>query len=125
MVEEAVSRNPYAEELNAPFTLDDQAHVIAAVRATPEPHAGKTYPLYGPVEMNHHEIAESFSKVLGRTITYEPIELDRFAQFLTGAGYSGHLVQHLRSVSIDYQNGVFSGTNDVVTSVGKTTPTTI
>ncbi|WP_433709600.1 NmrA family NAD(P)-binding protein [Nocardia sp. CA-084685] len=125
IAQEGVFRYPFGEGRHAPIAVEDQAHVIAAVMANPEPHAGKTYPLHGPVEMNHHEIAESFSKVLGRTITYEPIDRDRFAQFLTGAGYSEHLVQHLTSVSIDYQNGVFSGTNDVVPSVGKTTPTTI
>ncbi|MFI9740849.1 NmrA family NAD(P)-binding protein [Nocardia sp. NPDC052278] len=118
-------RYPFGAGRHAPIAAEDQAHVIAAIMADPAPHAGKTYTLHGPVEMNHHEIAESFSKVLGRTITYEPIDIDRFAQFLTGAGYSEHLIQHLTSVAIDYQNGIFSGTNDVVTSVGKTTPTTI
>ncbi|MBU3062131.1 NmrA family NAD(P)-binding protein [Nocardia sp. NEAU-G5] len=125
IAQEGVFRYPFGDGRHAPIVAEDQAHVIAAVMADPEPHAGKTYPLHGPVEMNHDEIAESFSKVLGRTIAYEPIDIDRFAQFLTGAGYSAHLVQHLSSVSIDYRNGIFSGTNDVVRSVGKTIPTTI
>jgi NAD(P)H dehydrogenase (quinone) len=116
---------PFGEGRHAPIAVEDQAHVIAAIMEDPEPHQGNTYPLHGPVEMNHHEIAESFSKVLGRTITYEPIEVDQFARIITEMGYSEHLVQHLRNVSIDYQNGVFSGTNDVVSRVGRTTPTTI
>jgi NAD(P)H dehydrogenase (quinone) len=122
---EGVFRYPFGEGRHAPIAAEDQAHVIAAIMTDDEPHASKTYPLHGPVEMNHHEIAESFSRVLGRTITYEPIDIDRFAEFLTGAGYSEHLVQHLSCVSIDYQNGVFSGTNGVVPSIGKATPTTI
>jgi hypothetical protein len=75
--------------------------------------------------MNHHEIAEAFSKALGRVVTYESIEFDRFAGFCVEQGYSGHLIQHLENVSVDYQNGVFSGTNDVVTRIGGARPTTI
>jgi len=125
IAEEDVIRLPFGEGRHAPIAVEDQAHVITAVMENPEPHDGQTYPLYGPVEMNHHEIAESFSKALGRTVTYEPIEIDRFAQIITEMGYSEHLVQHLRNVSIDYRNGIFSGTNDVVTRVGRTSPTTI
>ncbi|HEY0815397.1 MAG TPA: NmrA family NAD(P)-binding protein [Pseudonocardia sp.] len=116
---------PFGEGRHAPIAVEDQAHVIAAIMEDPQPHAGKTYPLHGPAEMNHHDIAASFSKVLGRTITYEPIQVDQFARIITEMGYSEHLVQHLRNVSIDYQNGVFAGTNDVVSRVGRTTPTTI
>jgi NAD(P)H dehydrogenase (quinone) len=125
IAQEGAFRYPFGEGRHAPIAAEDQAHVIAAVMENPEPHAGRTYPLHGPVEMNHHDIAESFSKVLGRTVVYEPIEPDRFARFLAGAGYSEHLVQHLLSVAVDYQNGLFSGANDVVRSVGQTTPTTI
>jgi NAD(P)H dehydrogenase (quinone) len=125
VVEENVLRFPFGDGRHAPVAADDQAHVIAAVMEDPAPHAGQTYPLYGPVEMDHYEIAASFSTVLGRTITYEPVEFDDFAPSLVEQGSSDHLIQHLRNVSIDYQNGVFSGTNDVVTRVGRTTPTTI
>ena len=33
------------------------------------------------------------------------------------------LIQHLREVAIDYDNGVFAGTNDVVKKIGGRQPT--
>jgi NAD(P)H dehydrogenase (quinone) len=35
------------------------------------------------------------------------------------------LVQHLREVAIDHQNGVFAGTNDLVEKIGGRPPTTL
>jgi NAD(P)H dehydrogenase (quinone) len=125
IVQDNVIRLPFGEGRHAPIAVEDQARVIAAIMERPESHHGKTYPLHGPVEMNHHEIAESFSRTLGRAITYEPIEFERFAEFCVEQGYSGHLIQHLENVAIDYQNGVFSGINDVVPRIGGTRPTTI
>jgi NAD(P)H dehydrogenase (quinone) len=125
IAQDDVIRLPFGEGRHAPVAVDDQARVIAAIMERPEPHYGKTYPLYGPVEMNHHEIADSFSRTLSRAIRYEPIEFDQFAEFCVEQGYSEHLIQHLENVSIDYRNGVFSGTNDVVARIGNATPTTI
>ena len=76
-----------------------------------EGHDGKEYPLYGPVEMNHTEIAEALSEALGQTITYIPISVEEFAQTLTNRGFGAHIVQHLSNVAVDYRNGVFAGTN--------------
>lgn len=118
-------RLPFGEGRHAPIAAEDQAQVIAAIMEHPEPHYGKSYPLHGPVEMNHHEIAESFSRALGRAIRYEPIEFGPFAELCAQQGLSEHLIQHLENVSIDYQNGVFAGTNDVVAEIGNATPTTI
>jgi NAD(P)H dehydrogenase (quinone) len=125
IAQDDVIRLPFGEGRHAPIAVEDQARVIAAIMEHPEPHHGKTYPLHGPVEMDHHEIAESFSRTLGRVITYEPIEFDRFAKVCAEQGYSEHLIQHLENVSIDYQNGVFAGTNDVVSTIGNAAPTTI
>ena len=120
-----VLRLPLGHGRHAPITVEDQAHVIAAILADPGPHAGATYPLYGPVEMDHFAIAEEFSTVLGRPISYEPVEYDDFAHQLSAVGYGPHLVQHLRHVSQDYQRGVFAGTNDVVERIGHKTPVTV
>ena len=40
-------------------------------------------------------------------------------------GASAFLAQHLSNVAVDYRNGVFSGTNDVVERVGGKKPMTI
>ncbi|QFZ72002.1 NAD(P)H-binding protein [Streptomyces fagopyri] len=115
-------RLPFADARHAPIAAVDQAKVIAAILEDPAPHAGKIYPLYGAVELNHHEIAEAMSRTLGREVTYVPVELDEFTAVLEKRGASPHLIQHLRAVAIDYRNGVFSGMNDVVKEIGGDDP---
>ncbi|MFE5138449.1 NmrA family NAD(P)-binding protein [Streptomyces fagopyri] len=115
-------RLPFADARHAPIAAVDQAKVIAAVLEDPAPHAGKIYPLYGAVELNHYEIAEAMSRTLGREVTYVPVELDEFTAVLEKRGASPHLIQHLRAVAIDYRNGVFSGMNDVVKEIGGDDP---
>jgi NAD(P)H dehydrogenase (quinone) len=42
---------------------------------------------------------------------------------LTNRGFGAHIVQHLSNVALDYRNGVFAGTNDIVETIGKRKPT--
>ena len=42
---------------HAPVAAEDQARVIVAMLENPESHQGKTYPLFGAVELRHPEIA--------------------------------------------------------------------
>jgi NAD(P)H dehydrogenase (quinone) len=116
---------PLGDGRHAPIAGEDQAHVIAAILADPEPHSGKTYPLFGPIEMHYDEIAAAVSRALGRPVRYVPISVDEFARNLRAANKPDHLVQHLTNVAIDYQNGIFAGANDIVEAVGKRKPMTV
>jgi uncharacterized protein YbjT (DUF2867 family) len=122
---DSVLRLPLADARHAPVSAADQAQVIAAIMADPAPHAGKSYSLYGPEEMNHYEIARVMSDTLGRTIKYEPIELEEFTQRLNQEGRPPHLVQHLTEICKDYRNGIFAGTNDLVRQIGHAEPVTV
>ncbi|MFD3456605.1 NAD(P)H-binding protein [Streptomyces sp. NPDC058691] len=115
-------RFPFADGRHAPIAARDQAKVIASILEDPAPHAGKIYPLYGAVELDHYGIAEAMTRALGRKVTYVPIELDEFTAILEKRGASQHLIQHLRAVAIDYRNGVFAGMNDVVKRIGGDDP---
>ncbi|MFJ9348344.1 NmrA family NAD(P)-binding protein [Streptomyces sp. NPDC101237] len=115
-------RLPFADGRHAPIAESDQAKVIAAILEDPAPHAGQIYPLYGAEELDHHEIAERMSRALDRDVTYVPIELDEFAAILRGRGAPEHLIQHLLAVAVDYRNGVFAGTNDLVRTIGGSDP---
>lgn len=118
-------RLPFADARHAPIAAEDQGRVIAAILADPGPHAGKTYPLYGPVELDHHQIAEAMSRTLGRRITYVPIELEEFRSALEQRGREPHFVQHLLNVAVDYRNGIFAGTNDIVAALTGVEPLTV
>jgi hypothetical protein len=103
-------RFPFGNGRHAPIAAEDQGRVIAAILKDPGPHAGKTYPLFGPVEMDHHELATRISEPLGRQVTYLPQEIAEFrAQFANNPNAPAHLVQHLCEVAQDYQDGLFKG----------------
>ena len=118
-------RLPFADAHHAPITAEDQGRVIAAILADPQPHAGRSYPLYGPVELDHHQIADVMTRVLDRKITYVPISLEEFQATLESRGFGEHIVQHLIQVAINYRDGIFSGTNDVVRTITGADPLTV
>ncbi|MFJ9785976.1 NmrA family NAD(P)-binding protein [Amycolatopsis sp. NPDC101161] len=122
---EGLLRLPFGDGRHAPIAAVDQGRVIAAVLADPEPHAGAAYTLHGPVELNHHEIAETMARTLGIPVRYEPITVEEFTASMTARGLPAHLIQHLGNVAIDYRNGVFADTNDVVEQVGGQTPLSV
>jgi NAD(P)H dehydrogenase (quinone) len=106
---------PMGQGRHAPIASEDQGRLIAAILRDPEPHAGKVYTLHGPTEMSHYEIAHAMGNALGRELHYEPISFEEFAQNrLQVLGSSPHLVQHLREVAVDYQNGIFAGEDGII-----------
>ena len=120
-----VLRLPFHDNMSALIAAEDQAHVIAAILAEPEPHRGRIYPLFGPVELTFPEIVAEMSRTLGREIRYEPVERGTFAHMMRGGERGDYLAQHILEIAQDFQNGVFLGTNDVVHTVGQRDPMTI
>jgi NAD(P)H dehydrogenase (quinone) len=116
---------PFGDGRHAPIAAEDQARVITAILEDPAPHAGQVYPLFGPKEMNHYEIAQEISRALGKQVTYKPISLDEFTEEMRSRGFNEHIIQHLRAVAIDYRNGVFAGTNDIVKTVAGSDPQSV
>lgn len=120
-----VLRLPFGTGRHAPVAGEDQSYVIAAILENPEPHNRQAYPLCGPVEMDHYCIAEAISRALSIPVTSDPISVQEFAAGLTSSGMSPHFIQHLSNVAIDYQNGIFSGTNNLIEVIGNRTPMTV
>jgi NAD(P)H dehydrogenase (quinone) len=110
----AVLRLPFGDGRHAPIAAVDQGRFVASVLAHPEPHDRQAYPLCGPIDLNHFEIADELSRTLGLSVRYEPIEITAFAEDLRALGLSEFLVQHLSSVAQDYRDGIFSGANNLV-----------
>ena len=105
---------PFGDARYAPITAEDQGRVIAAILNDSAEHAGKIYPLYGPKELTQYEVADLLTQVLGRRITYVPVEIDAFREIWKEMGYSPYIQQHISAVAQDCRDGVFSGTNDLV-----------
>ena len=132
---------------HAPVAAEDQARVIVAILENPSAHAGKTYPLFGPVELTLPEIAAIISRVIGKQVRYQTVPIERYAEIYSGrpkrpaqntamAMYSdlgaatgnsakAFLMQHLHEVAIDHGNGIFAGTNNYIAEIGGRPPMTV
>jgi hypothetical protein len=91
----------------APIAAQDQGRVIAAILNDSAEHAGKIYPLYGPKELMQYEVADILTQVLGRKITYVPVEIEAFSEIWKEMGYSSYIRQHISAVAQDCRDGVF------------------
>ena len=129
VLEQIVKENritlPYGNGRHAPIAAEDQARVIARLLTQPAGHLGKTYPLCGPVELNHGQIAEEISAIVGRTITYSPSTLEEYRQHLQTYDLPEFVIQHFLEVAVDYQNGIFAGVDGVIGQITGQAPQTV
>ena len=132
---------------HAPVAAEDQARVIAAILENPAAHVGKTYPLFGPVELTLPEIAAIISRVIGKEVTYQQVPIELFAEIYrgnpkrpaqntavaiygdkgapSGGSAKTFLMQHLHEVAIDHSNGIFAGTNNYIAEISGRPPMTV
>ena len=137
---------PFGTGKHAPVAAEDQARVIVGILEDPAPHRGKVYPLYGPKEYPHAEIAQVLSRVLGKEVRYKQVTVEEWQRNaasglplapgqVTARTMYGELeqlqrcelkesfvVQHIRAVAADHQAGVFAGTNDLLETIGGRPP---
>lgn len=125
ILEKGEIRLPFGEGRHAPIAAEDQARLIAAILENPQHHAGQTYTLHGPAELNQQGVADAIGEVLGRTITYQPISLEEYKDELLEAGLPAFVVQHLGEVALDYQHGVFEGEDTIIRDVTGEAPMTV
>jgi NAD(P)H dehydrogenase (quinone) len=116
---------PFGDGKHAPIAAEDQARFIAAVLANPDRHIGKAYELCGPTQMTQSEIAAVMSEVLNRKIAYNPATLDGYREHLNHYDLPEFTIQHFIEVAVDYQNGVFEGTDSVIEQVTGKAPQTV
>jgi NAD(P)H dehydrogenase (quinone) len=149
MIRNGLLQLPFGTGRHAPIAAEDQARAIVGILENPTPHRGQIYPLFGPVEYTHQEIAQVLSRVLGKDVQYKQVSVETWGQVAaagdppppgqhTARTMYGELeemqgrqagdsfvLQHIREVAIDHQNGIFAGTNDIVEKIGGRPPMTI
>ncbi|MFQ5883440.1 MAG: NmrA family NAD(P)-binding protein [Candidatus Methylomirabilales bacterium] len=114
---------PYGDERHAPVTAEDIARVVVGILADPEPHVGQHYILTGPRNMTIAEMAEVFTKELGKPIQYVNLPIEQWRRILMEkAGMPEFLASHLAHVAQDHQDGVFSAKTDIVERIGGRPP---
>lgn len=112
--ENRIIQLPVGTGRHAPIAAEDIGRVVAALLESPAQHAGQTYPLFGPVEMNHEQMAAELTVALGVPIVFQNVSIDQYCSSLESLGVSAYVVQHFRGAMNDYQHGVMSGMNDNV-----------
>ena len=125
IAEQGFFRLPFGTGRHAPIAAEDQGRVIAAILADSGPHAGKTYRLCGPVEMDYHGVAAAMSEELGRTIVYQPMEIAEYRRQLEQVGMPDQTIQHLCAVAEDYRSGLFRGADEVIEKITGIPPMTV
>jgi NAD(P)H dehydrogenase (quinone) len=139
---------PFGTGRHAPIAAEDQARVIAGILENPTAHRQHVYPLFGPVEFTYAEIAQVLSRVLKKDVQYKQVSIDTMLELMASGGQKpppqhsaralygefepkperqgdSFVIQHLREVAIDHQNGIFAGTNDLIEKIGGRPPMTL
>jgi NAD(P)H dehydrogenase (quinone) len=124
-VEKGILRLPVGKGRHAPIAAEDQGRVIAAILQNPSIHAGKTYQLFGPVEMDHEQMAVELSEALGRTIVFENVPIDVYCDALAAMGIQPYVTHHFAGAMDAYQHGVMSGMNDNVEKLSGQKPMSV
>ena len=97
--------------------------MVVGILADPQRHIGKHYIVTGPRDMSLDEMAEVFTKELGKPVQYVNIPLEAWKTgLLEQAGIPEYLAIHLAAVAVDHQNGIFSAETDVVEVIGGQPP---
>jgi uncharacterized protein YbjT (DUF2867 family) len=110
---------PFGTGRTAPVAVDDVARVVATVLRDPASHIGHAYELTGPRMADMTEMAEEFSRALGRPVAYVDVPLERWrAEVLARAGLPPHIEQHLATILIRLrQENRYDGASDDVERV--------
>jgi uncharacterized protein YbjT (DUF2867 family) len=113
-------RLPFGEGKTSPIAAEDVARAVAALLVDPQRHIGKTYHLAGPQSETMYFYAQEYSKVLGRTITYQDIPVESWRNGLLQSGQPVHLVNHLTTLADLHRAGRFDRmSDDVLTLTGQ------
>jgi len=115
---------PFKTGRVAPVAAEDQARVIANILIAPAEHIGKTYPLVGAKEVTFPEMAEEIGRAIGKPVHYQLTDVPTLAKLSkeNGSDLGDFFWQHLGEIAIDFESGVFAGTNDLVERIGGQPP---
>jgi len=111
---------PFGTGRTSPIAPEDVARVVAALLLNP-PKAGQVYGLTGPQVLDIKDLAEQYSRALGRPITAEDIPYDDWVrQYLRTSGLADLDQQHIATVArLHRENRYDRETHDVEQVTGQ------
>jgi uncharacterized protein YbjT (DUF2867 family) len=117
---------PFGTGRTSPVAVDDVARVIATVLRDPAAHIGHVYELTGPRTVDMTEMAEEFSRALGRPVSYVDVPLERWrAEVLVKAGLPSHTEEHIATMARLHRENRYDRASDHVKRVTGLPPQTI
>ncbi|MFB4278591.1 MULTISPECIES: NmrA family NAD(P)-binding protein [unclassified Nonomuraea] len=109
---------PFGTGRTSPIAADDVARVVATVLRDPAPHVGHVYELTGPRTVDMTELAEEFSRALGRPVSYLDVPLDWWrAEVLAKAGLPPHTEEHIATMARLHRENRYDRASDDVERV--------
>jgi uncharacterized protein YbjT (DUF2867 family) len=117
---------PFGTGRTSPVAVDDVARVVATVLRDPAPHIGHVYELTGPRTVDMTEMAEEFSRALGRPVSYVDVPLEWWrTEVLAKAGLPPHTEQHIATMARLHRENRYDRASDDVERVTGVPPQTI
>ncbi len=110
---------PFGTGRTSPIASSDVAEVVTAVLCAPQDHLGKVYELTGPATLGTDELAEQYSKALGRPITAVRPPDEDWLEVLSEAGLPPHVEQHITTMARLHREDRYNrSTHDVEDIIG-------
>jgi len=98
---------------------------VAAVTLTQSGHEGKSYPITGPADLSFHDIAATFSKVLGRQIEYVDVPPQAAREALMKVGVPAWNVEGILELMDLLRGGKTAGVFPTVQQITGKPPRTL
>jgi uncharacterized protein YbjT (DUF2867 family) len=105
----------------------DIARAIASILVAPEAHKGQEYLLYGAKELSFPQMADEMTQIFGKPVKFKPTDVATLRTMLgaaDGKSAEDFFWQHIQAITIDHNNAVFAGNNDLVETIGGRKPMT-
>ncbi|GAA4571635.1 SDR family oxidoreductase [Micromonospora coerulea] len=109
---------PFGTGRTSPIAVEDVARVAATVLRDPAPHLGHVYELTGPRSVDMTQVAEEFSRALGRPVSYVDLPPEQWqSEVLAKAGLPPHSEQHIATMARLHRENRYDRTSDDVERV--------
>ncbi|MFJ8364473.1 NmrA family NAD(P)-binding protein [Streptomyces sp. NPDC093984] len=117
---------PFGTGRTSPVAVEDVARVVATVLRDPAAHIGAVYELTGPRSVDMNELAQEFSRALGREVSYTDVPLDHWhAEGLSKMGLPTHIEQHIVTMARLHQENRYDRTSEDVEGVTGVPPQSV
>ncbi|CAM5724898.1 NAD(P)H-binding protein [Streptomyces hirsutus] len=109
---------PFGTGRTSPVAVDDVARVVSTVLREPARHIGNVYELTGPRTVNMNEMAEEYSRALGRPVSYVDVPLEWWrTEVLAKVGLPPHTEEHIATMARLHRENRYDRASDDVERV--------